>query len=336
MGHTRGVRIEARNPRELGAEFSRELGRLVPHDGYMLLGLDPLTGIGCLTVTEQCYSRASYRQLEIGEYLGNDLHSMSSLVIGPSPVGMLGTGSPEERHSVRLHEIMAAEGFGSEMRMVFTLAGVTWGGMTLVRERGRRAFSTEDAGHAERLCGELAQALRRFHAGRRLRPVRLGLAPGVIVVDANDNVSAVTPTGRDWLRMLLPPGAAANDDELFSGIWNVVVNARRAEQPALSRIPTREGWLVLQAQPLDGKESGEVVVTVQPASATLLLPAVAAWCGITPRERQVLDQALEGMPAKQIARRLDLSQHTVNDHLKAVYRKTGVSGREELIAGLSS
>ncbi|MFF3583201.1 LuxR C-terminal-related transcriptional regulator [Streptomyces mirabilis] len=44
--------------------------------------------------------------------------------------------------------------------------------------------------------------------------------------------------------------------------------------------------------------------------------------------------ALEGLPAKSIARRLELSQHTVNDHLGAVYRMLGVSGREELFACL--
>ncbi|MCA1672863.1 MAG: helix-turn-helix domain-containing protein, partial [Actinobacteria bacterium] len=31
----------------------------------------------------------------------------------------------------------------------------------------------------------------------------------------------------------------------------------------------------------------------------------------------MIEQALEGLPAKQIARHLHLSQHTVNDHFKA-------------------
>ncbi|MFF4726222.1 LuxR C-terminal-related transcriptional regulator [Streptomyces mirabilis] len=46
--------------------------------------------------------------------------------------------------------------------------------------------------------------------------------------------------------------------------------------------------------------------------------------------------ALEGLAAKNIARRLELSQHTVNDHSRAVYRKLGVSGREELFACLQN
>ncbi len=79
---------------------------------------------------------------------------------------------------------------------------------------------------------------------------------------------------------------------------------------------------------------GDIAITTQPASAEVLLPAITAWHDITPRERTVLTQALEGLSAKHIARRLDLSPHTVNDHFKAIYRKIGVTSREELIAHL--
>jgi DNA-binding CsgD family transcriptional regulator len=79
---------------------------------------------------------------------------------------------------------------------------------------------------------------------------------------------------------------------------------------------------------------GEVAITTQPASAEVLLPAVAARHDITRREQTVIEQALEGLPTKQIARHLDLSQHTVNDHFKAIYRKIGVTSREELMTRL--
>ncbi|EPH40393.1 putative transcriptional regulatory protein UhpA [Streptomyces aurantiacus JA 4570] len=77
-----------------------------------------------------------------------------------------------------------------------------------------------------------------------------------------------------------------------------------------------------------------MVVTLQPAPAADLLPALARWYGISRRERMVVEHALEGRAVKQIARSMDLSPHTVNDHFKAVYRKTGVTSREELIACL--
>ncbi|MGO4463223.1 response regulator transcription factor [Streptomyces sp. M-16] len=57
--------------------------------------------------------------------------------------------------------------------------------------------------------------------------------------------------------------------------------------------------------------------------------------GITPRERATLGELRTGAAVKQIARRLDLSPYMVNDHLKALFRKTGADGRDELIAALT-
>jgi DNA-binding CsgD family transcriptional regulator len=40
----------------------------------------------------------------------------------------------------------------------------------------------------------------------------------------------------------------------------------------------------------------------------MLLPAVVVWYGVIASERTVVEQALDGLSSKQIARRLDLSQ----------------------------
>ncbi|OJF11313.1 helix-turn-helix transcriptional regulator [Couchioplanes caeruleus] len=319
-------------PAEFGAELSRQVARLIPHDGYQLRGLDPGTGVGCLVVSEGGYRAAAARRLEINECGGRDLHSLAALTGGDRRAGILGTGAIEERHSVRLHDIMAAEGFGSELRVALIHAGVTRGTLTLLRGRGSRPFSAAEAGHAERLSAPLAVGLKRFVAGRRPRPPGGGLAPGVVVVEADDTVRA-SAGGRAWLsRLLPPPPAEAGDDALFANLWSLVYAARRAGGEALTRIPAGGGWLAMQAQPFEAAGPGAVVITIQPASADLLLPAFASWHDITPAERAVLDQVRRGLPAKQIATRLLLSPHTVNDHLKSIYRKTGVTGRDELLA----
>jgi DNA-binding CsgD family transcriptional regulator len=53
---------------------------------------------------------------------------------------------------------------------------------------------------------------------------------------------------------------------------------------------------------------------------------------LSPRQRQVLLRLLAGEGIKEIARRLSLSNHTVNDHMKEIYRRFGVSGRSELVS----
>lgn len=100
----------------------------------------------------------------------------------------------------------------------------------------------------------------------------------------------------------------------------------------LCRVRTRSGrWLVLSGTKLDAG----VAVVLQLASVGQVLPAFAAWCGLTTRESHVVALATEGHAAKQIARRLNLSILTVNAHLGSSYRKAGVASRDELIALLS-
>jgi DNA-binding CsgD family transcriptional regulator len=60
--------------------------------------------------------------------------------------------------------------------------------------------------------------------------------------------------------------------------------------------------------------------------------AHGALCSLSPRERQVMLLLLEGDSRKEVARKLSLSQHTVADYLKVIYRKLGVCSRGELLA----
>jgi DNA-binding CsgD family transcriptional regulator len=56
---------------------------------------------------------------------------------------------------------------------------------------------------------------------------------------------------------------------------------------------------------------------------------------LSPRELEVLDAAIEGLSARDIAGRLSLTEATVRSHLSAIYSKLGVAGRVELLARLN-
>lgn len=53
---------------------------------------------------------------------------------------------------------------------------------------------------------------------------------------------------------------------------------------------------------------------------------------LSPRRRQVLNRLLEGDSEKQVAARLGLTQRTVNQYVKAIYRHFRVNSRGELMA----
>jgi DNA-binding NarL/FixJ family response regulator len=55
----------------------------------------------------------------------------------------------------------------------------------------------------------------------------------------------------------------------------------------------------------------------------------------TPRELEVLATLAEGMTNKAIARRLNISQHTVKFHIEALFRKLGARTRTEAVAKAS-
>jgi DNA-binding CsgD family transcriptional regulator len=70
-----------------------------------------------------------------------------------------------------------------------------------------------------------------------------------------------------------------------------------------------------------------------PASASSPEPGNSpAPIELPPRQEQTLRHLLDGDSEKQVARKLELSQHTVHVYVKALYRRFGVSSRAELLA----
>ena len=59
----------------------------------------------------------------------------------------------------------------------------------------------------------------------------------------------------------------------------------------------------------------------------------AAAFGLSPRESEVLSHLATGADTRQVAGELFLSEHTVQDHLKAIFAKTGSHNRRVLLRG---
>jgi DNA-binding CsgD family transcriptional regulator len=75
----------------------------------------------------------------------------------------------------------------------------------------------------------------------------------------------------------------------------------------------------------------DVVVTIELARGADMNRLTLMARGLTMREQEVVGLLLKGASTKTISASLFLSPHTVQDHLKAVFTKTGVNSRSELV-----
>lgn len=103
--------------------------------------------------------------------------------------------------------------------------------------------------------------------------------------------------------------------------------------PELVELAPRVGMVAVDSTP------SEFVAAVRNLAGgePVLDPAVAVAAitakpnPLTPREKEILDQARNGAPSNDIAARLHLSTGTVNNHLSRIIGKTGARSRMEAI-----
>jgi len=147
----------------------------------------------------------------------------------------------------------------------------------------------------------------------------------------------------DELRMSLvaemieiPPPASPADSKMVQMVAARARSLSAGQDPlelaARSRVQTRSGrWLLLYGTQLSGGADGRTAVIIQPAAPSEVVPLVALAYGLSERERQVTGLCIKGRSTKEIARALHVSPYTVQDHLKAIFGKTGARTRGELV-----
>ncbi|GGP55460.1 hypothetical protein GCM10010278_35410 [Streptomyces melanogenes] len=333
----REVLVPGAGVEETGAELSRVIAPVVAHDALRLMVMNPSLGVGA--------SALGFWH-GYGPDIGRELMR----------VGSRGAASPQLARLARqtvpvvadrglrggwYDRLLARYGFGEELCLVLRDGRGVWGLLGLKRAVGR-PFGAADTHRITDVGPPLIAALRGYVTQGPVAPTgrRHELPPGMLVVSAEGEVAARTPQARTWQTVMAHQQAAP--DWLIEYCFAALSfeareharNPRRRYPRVCTPLIGHGQWTAFEAQPLG--DNGDIAITIQRATGTLLLPTFCDWHKITDRERQVITYLQDGSAPKQIARLLGLSLHTVNDHLGAVFRKTGTCGRDELMAAITA
>jgi DNA-binding CsgD family transcriptional regulator len=323
-------------------EAAARLKRAVPFDGACWHTLDP--GSDLITQHHLQDLPDRFPVLANNEYAVEDVNKFEVLARSEHRAATLSSatqGDPER--SPRFRDLLAPAGLGPELRSAFVADGAAWGALILVRRAGQPDFNPHEVQLLDRASELFARAVRRgLVAERCSSPTGTPDAPAVLELDGSGELLGASSSAD---RLLVELSGTTPEAGLRAPSLHAIASATRrtlaagdhASADALpsAAVKTPGGtWLVLHGARLGRAESGQVAVFIQRAHPTLVAPLLLAAYGLTPREQEVAQLMLRGATTSQAAQRLSISAHTVNDHIKAIFERTGARTRGELSATL--
>ena len=222
-----------------------------------------------------------------------------------------------------------------------------WGFLDLWRGDADGAFDAVDAAFLAEVSAPLASALRRSQAQTFVEPAtvhRHDAGPVVLTLDDGLRIIGRTAASQAWLDVLLPP--QPSEQAIPASVYNVAAQLLAAEagiddHPAYARTHLAGGfWLTLRAARLSSDAQLDtpagavpsIAVTIEEASAADRLDLFGRAFGLTARERELLSLLATGSDTRTLARQMSLSEHTVTDHLKSIFAKTGARDRVTVLS----
>src|SRR4051812_14594661 len=268
------------------------------------------------------------------EYLEDDAHQLAGIArAGPGLSTLHEATGGDPSASARWSRFIAP--YGGEQELLLALRGrngATWGVLALYRAPGQAEFSAEEREWLQALAPHLAEGARRgLLVGEATEPEAPD-APGLVIVTETFEVVSLTPGVERWLEQL-PGGDGALPHAVLSVAGRALRAAPAAPEMAYARVLSRAGrWLVIHGAVLQSEGARRVAVIVEPSQPARISPLLMAAYGLGERGQDGARQVLTGAPRAAVARALAISPHTVQQPLKAVFEKTGVRTRPELVA----
>lgn len=317
--------------RELRLSLLDELRRLVPFDAFAWLLTDPDSEVGAAPIADvPCLPELPRLiRLKYATAINRWTHQ-------PAPVVRLHAATDGHlEQSLVWRELLVEYGVSDVASVGFRDRFGCWGFLDLWRSSG--VFTDDQAWVLAEHVGAITAALRRCTLRTFTRNVDTHdrhPRPGPIVLVLSDHleVQRQTPETERYLRALVPPDGAR--PPIPAVAYNVAAQLLAAEagvdaHPPSARVHLGGGeWSAVRA----ARIGDDIAVSIERASKTERLDLFRRAAGLSARETEVLDLVATGADTRSIADQLFLSQHTVQDHLKAIFAKTRTTSRRDLLA----
>jgi DNA-binding CsgD family transcriptional regulator len=337
-GRIEPICAAAGDARTTRLELLAEVRRAVPFDAYAWPLTDPETEVGSAPLADvPCLPELP--QLIRLRYL-TPLNRWTALIRRPVALLSAATGG-DLAQSALWRDLLCRYDVSDVASIVFRDRWGCWAFLELWRMGGAR-FSAAEAAVLGEVVRPVTAALRASQARAfdgsashpRPEPLVLLLSPDLAVQKS-------TPATQAALRLLVP-----RDDDLPpvpAGAYNVAAQLLAVEagvdaHPPRARVHLTGGtWLTLRAARLDdggAPAARDIAVTIEESSPVERLGLFAGASALTGRERELVEHLVAGRDTREVAGRMFLAEHTVQDHLKSVFAKTGTRSRRALLARL--
>ena len=270
------------------------------------------------------------------EYYQDDVNKMSDVARSESGLSTMhdATGG-DPSASPRWQANMSMGGDQELVVALRTRAGGVWGAISLYREPDQPLFAAAEKQFMRQAAGLLAEGARRALLFGEATDPEGPQAPGLLVLTVDWKVESSTPGTERWLAELPDGDGTRLPAAVLTVAGQALRSAEHGDRPgevAMARVLSRSGrWVVLHGAALLSGADRRVAVIVEPAHPARITSLLMSAYELTERERDVTQQVLQGASTGDIATMLCVSPHTVQQHLKNIFDKTGVRSRRDLV-----
>ena len=328
----------AADARTLRLRLLDEIRQAIEFDSYAWLLTDPQTSVGSAPLADVPCLPELPRLIRLKYLTGINRWT----TLASPPVALLREATAGDLSlSLLWRDLLSEYGVVDVASLVFRDSFGCWGFLDLWRAGTSAPFSRAEASWLADIAGPVTTALRRSqaHAFVATSAAAPRTGPVVLLLSAGLDVLGQTPETQEYLRMLVPP----DDDRppVPASAYNVAAQLLAGEagvdpNPPWARVHLPGGlWLTLRAARIGDTESRrdrDIAVTIEQTSPGDRVALFARSFAFSARESELAGHLTRGADTAEIARRMFLSEHTVQDHLKSIFAKTSTHSRRALLA----